>query len=164
MTAKQYLREHLKTVVIAAIAGVIAAAGAAWAAQTNYLGTVFIADTTTPTNQLKVNADGSINVNGGGGFSLSVGAANFTPGQVSVGATSTLIAAARTGVSGTGRVAITVVNAGTTPVYLGGSGVTTSTGALLPGVLGATVTINTTAAIYGIVTTGSEAVTEFETY
>ena len=39
-----------------------AGAVAALAAQTNYLGTVFIADTTTPSHQLTVNADGSINV------------------------------------------------------------------------------------------------------
>lgn len=32
------------------------------AAQTNYLGTIFVADPTTPTHQMVVNADGSINV------------------------------------------------------------------------------------------------------
>ena len=35
---------------------------AAFAAQTNYLGTVFIADPTVPTRQMAVNSDGSINV------------------------------------------------------------------------------------------------------
>lgn len=40
---------------------------ATWAAQTNYLGTVFIADPTTPTRQLQVNSDGSINANVTGG-------------------------------------------------------------------------------------------------
>ena len=51
-----------KTVLIAAFCGLLGAGVAAIAQRTNYLGTVFIADTTTPTNQLKVNSDGSINV------------------------------------------------------------------------------------------------------
>ena len=55
------MRQHFSTVVIAAIAAVIGATVVALATQTNYLGTVFIADTTTPSNQLKVNSDGSIN-------------------------------------------------------------------------------------------------------
>lgn len=93
-----------------------------------------------------------------------VGAANFAPAQVSVGSTATLIAAARTGVSGTGRVSITITNTTTTAIYLGGSGVTTGTGQYLAGVVGASATFNTTAAIYGIVATGSAAVAESETY
>lgn len=101
---------------------------------------------------------------GGGGGGATVGAANFTPAQVSVGATATVIAAARTGAAGTGRVSITITNTTTTAIYLGGSGVTTSTGTMLPGVVGASVTINTTAAVYGIVATGTATVTEFETY
>lgn len=93
-----------------------------------------------------------------------IGAAAFTPNQVSVGSSATLIAAARTGVSGTGRVSITVVNTTTTPVYLGGSGVTTGTGVPLAGIVGASATFNTTAAIYGIVSTGTATVGEAETY
>jgi hypothetical protein len=56
-----------KVVLIAAGCALISASVVAWAAQTNYLGTVFIADTTTPSNQLKVNSDGSINVDASGG-------------------------------------------------------------------------------------------------
>lgn len=52
---------NLRTLGIAATAAFIAGSIGVYAAQTNYLGTVFIADTTTPANQLKVNADGSIN-------------------------------------------------------------------------------------------------------
>ena len=55
------MRKNLKTIAIASSAALIAASIVAWAAQTNYLGTVFIADSTTPSQQLKVNADGSIN-------------------------------------------------------------------------------------------------------
>lgn len=101
---------------------------------------------------------------GGGATSPIVGAANFTPGQATITNAATIIAAARIGTSGVGRISITVVQTGTTPIYLGGSGVTTSTGTLLPGVLGASVTIGTTAAVYGITASGSQLVTEFETY
>jgi hypothetical protein len=57
------MKGNLRTVLIAALAGLLGAGVTALAQRTNYLGTVFIADTTTPTNQLKVNSDGSINVN-----------------------------------------------------------------------------------------------------
>jgi hypothetical protein len=63
------IKNNLKTIPIAAFCAVLGAGVVALATQTNYLGTVFIADTTTPANQLKVNSDGSINANvsGGGG-------------------------------------------------------------------------------------------------
>jgi hypothetical protein len=97
--------------------------------------------------------------------STPVGAANFTPAQVSVLTTATLIAAARTGAPGTGRASITIINkTGTDFVCLGGSGVTASTGLCLPEVAGASITLNTTSAIYGIVATTSQTVTEGETY
>lgn len=53
---------YIWTIGIAAICAILGAGVGAWAAQTNYLGTVFVADTTTKTQQLKVNSDGSINV------------------------------------------------------------------------------------------------------
>jgi hypothetical protein len=56
------MKRGFKTALIGALAALLGAGAAALAARTNYLGTVFIADTTTPTNQLKVNVDGSINV------------------------------------------------------------------------------------------------------
>jgi fibronectin-binding autotransporter adhesin len=55
------------------IAALLGTVSTAQAQQTNYLGTVFIADPTTPTQQLKVNSDGSINatvVGGGGGITV----------------------------------------------------------------------------------------------
>ena len=96
--------------------------------------------------------------------SKAVGAANIATGQISVGSTATLIAAARTGAPGTGRVDITIVNWSTVDVFLGGSGVTTSNGMKLPGVLGASITITVTSAIYGIVATGTESISYIETY
>jgi hypothetical protein len=93
----------------------------------------------------------------------SPGAAALSTAQVSVGTSPTPIVSARTGAPGTGRVSVTIVNTTTTPIYLGGSGVTTTTGELLPGIVGASITLNTTAAVYGIA--GSTAtVTEAETY
>lgn len=93
-----------------------------------------------------------------------VGGANFANTQVSVASTATQIVAARTGVSGTGRISATVCNTSTVAVYLGGSGVTTSTGQYLAGVAGACATFQTTAAIYGIVATGTETVGATEVY
>src|ERR1700686_3447106 len=73
---KQFLKFFATPVIAALLSGVIVA----WATQTNYLGTVFIADTTTPTNQLKVNADGSINISGGGSGLSVVDESVFTGG------------------------------------------------------------------------------------
>ena len=54
------MRKNLKTIAIASSAALIATSIVAWAAETNFLGTVFIADPTTPSQQLKVNSDGSL--------------------------------------------------------------------------------------------------------
>ena len=118
------------------------------------------------TAQLHVDMTGATpaGTNNIGYMSLSPGAAAIAPAQVSVTSAATSIAAARTGVPGTGRVSVTITNTTTTAIYIGGSGVTTSTGALLPGIVGASLTLNTTAAVYGIVATGSATVTEIETY
>lgn len=51
-----------------------------------------------------------------------------------------------------------ITNHGTTAVYYGAAGVTTLTGALLPGVVGASITIPTLAAIYGITAAGNAVV------
>ena len=56
------MRDIIKTTAIAALCALLASFGFAWAARTNYLGTVFVADMSVPTQQLKVNADGSINI------------------------------------------------------------------------------------------------------
>ena len=84
----------------------------------------------------------------------------FKTAQVSVGATvgGTLISAANNA-----RTTITVTMTGTTDVYLGESGVTTSTGDLLNGVKGVSKTFSTTAAVYGITSSGSVTVSVLET-
>lgn len=84
------------------------------------------------------NANGSRSVQ-------SVGAPSIATGQVSVGTSSTLIAAARTG-----RQAITVVSTTALVFYVGNTGVTTATGQYVAAAAGASITINTSAAIYGV--------------
>lgn len=88
-----------------------------------------------------------------------VGQVNFGPSQVSCSTTATLILAQRTN-----RALATVENSGTTDVFLGGSGVTTSTGLLLPGTKGASANFATQAALYCIVASGTQTVTAAETY
>ncbi len=94
----------------------------------------------------------------------SVGSGSFATAQASPGVAATLIAAARTGVSGTGRIAAIIINMSTVPVFLGASGVTTTTGSYLAGVVGAAVVIPTTAAIYGVVGSGTGSVSVQELY
>lgn len=93
---------------------------------------------------------------------IGVGAASIATNQASVGTSATLIVAARTGVAGTGRVSVTIYNNGSSMVYLGGPGVTTSTGIhLAPG---AAASSNTTAAFYGVAAVASQQVGVLETY
>lgn len=90
---------------------------------------------------------------------MPIGSSAVATAQVGVAASSTLVAAARLG-----RNAVTVQNLGTTAVYLGPSGVTTATGLLLPGSVGASVTIPTSAAVYGVAATGTQSVAVLETF
>lgn len=90
-----------------------------------------------------------------------VGAANLANAQVSVDTTSggVTVAAARAT-----RRSVTVVNHGTTAVYLGTGTVSTANGVLLPGTAGAAFTFYTTAAIKGIVGAGTQTVGVSEEY
>ncbi len=85
---------------------------------------------------------------------------NGAHGQVSVGTTATLIAAARTG-----RKNILVLNEGTTDVRIGvSSAVTTGTGLLLVGAKGQGILLDGGAAVYGIVGSGSQVVSCWEAF
>jgi hypothetical protein len=78
----------------------------------------------------------------------------FNTSQVSVGSTATLISP-----DTAGRDEVTIMNLGSTVVYLGNSSaVTTATGFPLPGIPNATITMQATAPIYGIVAAGSQTV------
>lgn len=102
---------------------------------------------------------GSSNIGNVGLTGQAPGASTITPAQVSVASTATQIVASRTG-----RAYEIVTNTGTTDIYLGGSGVTTSTGTLLVGIKGASVAIPFQGALYGIVASGTANVTSAEVY
>jgi len=70
-------------------------------------------------------------------------------GQTTVTTSSALVAPANS------RISLTLTNNSTTPVYYGPSGVSITDGDLLPGVIGAAVTLNTSSAIYGVTASGS---------
>lgn len=97
-----------------------------------------------------------------GAPTISVGSGSFATVQAAPGATATLIVAARTGASGTGRIAVTILNSGSVEYWIGVSGVTTSTG--VPLQPGASQTLNTTAAVYGITAGGVGAASALETF
>ena len=90
---------------------------------------------------------------------ISVGGTGILTNQVSVAATATQVAPARPG-----RIAVFFFYKGTTEFYIGNSGVTATTGALLPGVLGASLTLPTSAAVSGITASGSQTVSYIETF
>ena len=79
---------------------------------------------------------------------------DFGTGQVSVAATATQIVA-----QNRGRHAVVITNLGTVAIYLGNSSaVTTSTGQLLPGVLGASISIPTAGPVWGISSGSAQSV------
>lgn len=84
---------------------------------------------------------------------------SFKTSQPVIAAAATLIVAARLG-----RKKVTVVNPSAVAVYLGDSGVTTATGVLLAGVVGASVTIETDQAVYGVVAASTQAVSAVESW
>lgn len=108
--------------------------------------------------------DGSMYVtitDGAGNLNASVGSnsASVAGSQATVGTSATSVVAARAT-----RNTVTIVNGGTTDVFLGPSGVTTTTGILLTGTKGASITIPTTAQIFGIVGAGTQVVSVLETF
>ena len=91
-----------------------------------------------------------------------VGSGALATGQASIGTTAAQIVAARAGAAGAGRIAVTLYNAGSATVYFGASGVATTTGMPLPA--GASATIDTQAAIYGIAASGTQTIGVMETF
>ena len=124
---------------------------------TNFPATQPVSIATLPALPTGSNAIGSVGVNNN-----SVGSAAFAASQASIGTAAAQIVAARTGAAGTGRIAVTLYNAGSATVYFGTSGVTTSTGMPLPA--GATATITTQAAIYGIAASGTQTIGVMESF
>lgn len=96
------------------------------------------------------------------GGAQPTGSGSFaSPAPVTVGTSATLIVAARTGGAGTGRIAVTITCAAaaavgpTSAVTFAGAGQIPAGGAL---------TLNTTAAVYGIVGSGSTTCNAWETF
>lgn len=75
---------------------------------------------------------------------ITRGGASLATGQVSIGTTSTLLVAARAT-----RQAVTITVTAATACAFGNTGVTTTTGFPLQPIAGASVTLDTAAAIYG---------------
>lgn len=94
-----------------------------------------------------------------GALAQEPGARAIATSQVTVAATATLTAQARAG-----RLAVTIQNHGTTAAYCGTSAVLTTTGFRLPGVDGASITVPTTAVVYCITSSGTQAVSVLETF
>lgn len=94
-------------------------------------------------------------------FQKAVGSASIATAQIAAPTgTSAQIVAARAG-----RTAVTITNiTGAQQVYVGASGVTAATGQLLPATVGASVTIPTQAAIFGISLTAAQTVSILETF
>jgi hypothetical protein len=100
---------------------------------------------------------GSVGVN-----NQPVGSAALATAQATISTTAASIVAARTGASGTGRIAATLYNTGAVTVFVGNSGVTTGAGMPIPA--GGAITLNTQAALYGITASSSVTVAVVETY
>jgi ribosomal protein L10 len=85
--------------------------------------------------------------------------ASIAAGQVTVTGTVASLLAARAG-----RQTVTIENTGTVAFYVGPAGVAAATGMLIPGVVGASVTLNTSAAIFAVTASGSAIVSYLETF
>jgi hypothetical protein len=131
--------------------------GTFWQATQPVSGTFWQATQPVSLASLPTLAAGTANI-GDVDVASIVGSTTIATNQVTVGATSTLIVAQRTG-----RRAVLVTNHGTVDVYVGVTGLTTGNGFLLKGIAGATVSIPTAAAIYGI-TGSSQAVSFMEVF
>jgi hypothetical protein len=95
---------------------------------------------------------------------IPVGAGNIATNQATMTSVASLIVAARPGAPGTGRINALIENFGGIDVYVGGPSVTVGTGIKLPSPAGTSMSIDTTAALYGIVASGSQTVGVLETY
>lgn len=95
-----------------------------------------------------------------GTYAVAKGSGGIATSQVSVGVAATQIVAARAG-----RGAVTITNVtGAQQIFIGVAGVTATTGTLLPAAVGASLTIPTNAAIFGIALTAAQTVSVLEVF
>lgn len=92
-------------------------------------------------------------------FALDVGAPSLATNQVTVAATATLVADSRPN-----RVSVTITNLGTTDTFCGAAGVTATTGTLLVGTKGASIKMDTRAAVFCIVASSTQPVSFIEIF
>ena len=103
--------------------------------------------------------------NGDGTFARIVSTAAAAPtqylvtGQVTVASTATLIVAARVG-----RASVMITNLGATDIYCGPAGVTSTTGDLIVAGRGSGKVFDGGAEIWGVASSGSQAVSYAEAY
>lgn len=90
---------------------------------------------------------------------INKGYPSFATAQATVTTAASIIVPTRAGRGG-----VMITNLGTTDVYIGTSGVTTTTGTILVGSKGSSINIPTTAAIYAIVGSGTQVVTYTEVF
>lgn len=83
----------------------------------------------------------------------------FDTGQYTASATAGAIVS-----SNAQRTSLLITQVGTTPVYIGNSSVSTTSGHYLPGVTGASVSIPTRDAVYVVTASSTSALTYVETY
>lgn len=131
--------------------------------------TMVVADPTNPANYAGVTAAGALQVDGSAVTQpvsiastapvAEIGTGSIASSQVSVGASATQIVAARSN-----RRAVKITNLGTTDVFIGPSGVSTATGDLLVGTRGSWTILDTQAAVFGIVASGSQSVSVLEEF
>lgn len=89
---------------------------------------------------------------------LTMGAQAMETGQVTIGTTATAI------IGGRKRSRVRITSHAATAVFIGGAGVTTANGYRLPATDGASVVLETSAAIYAIVAAGTLVVSFLDEY
>ena len=92
----------------------------------------------------------------------AVGSASLAVAQVPITVAAQIVSA-RTGAAGVGRISVTLFNTGASTVFYGPAvSVSVSNGAFLPA--GASVTLDTAAAVYGVSASGSNIISVTETF
>jgi hypothetical protein len=87
------------------------------------------------------------------------GSASVVSGQVSVGTTATQIVAARAG-----RHRVTISSTGGAVLFVGPSGVTIANGVYIANAAGSAITLETAAAVFGVIGTGTMTVSYIEEF
>ena len=137
------------TVTVSSITNTVSVTGTVSVSGASFTGTVTISSNVTVSSIVAALPTGTNTI---GAFSTLGQSASFTTGQVTITASATQIFAVNAS-----TIFREVTNPTTTTLYLGTAGVTTGNGHILPGPAAFDMQFNS-AALYGIVTTGSVTV------